>query len=295
VLETALLRAAKEAIARATVGLPSDIVAALERAVESERSEMARYHLKAALENVRLAVRRRAAACQDTGFPSFYVKLGDGFPLRSRALEILAQAVREVSHELPLRPNVVHPITGRVFEDNVSAGAPWFDVELAAGDYIEFFYVPRGGGSELPSVAFTLPPGIALRELPRAVLRAVVRAGPVPCPPVIVGIGVGPSVDIAARLAKRAAVLRPAGSRHPEPEIARVEEELLRAINMLGIGAQGVGGAITALDVHVEYACRHPAAFSVGIAFSCWATRRAGARVYPDGSYEPLDAPPRLK
>ncbi len=287
-LEDVVFKAATEAITRASISPTTDVVISLKRAKSIEESEPAKIQLDAILKNIELAVEERAAVCQDTGFPTFYVKLGDGFPIRSRIFDILTRAVSTVTRELPLRPNTVHPIHERNPGDNTGVFAPWFDIELFDGDYLEFYYIPKGGGTELPSRVFTLPPGVALREMPRLVLETVVDAGPMPCPPVIVGIGIGPSVDIAARLAKKAAVLRPVGSRHPEREIAELEDRLLKAINALGIGTHGVGGRVTALDVHIEYAYRHPAAFSLGIVFSCWATRRAGARVYADGRYQLL-------
>lgn len=285
-LENVLLEVAKEVIIKASIAPAFDVTTSLKKAHEAEEVETAKIQLGAILENIRLSTAGKVAVCQDTGFPTFYIKLGDRFPIRSSIYSILTEAVREVSRALPLRPNTVHPLSEKNPGDNTGLGAPWFDVELFDGDYLEFYYVPKGGGTELPSKALTLPPGVAMKELPRLVLESVIDAGPMPCPPVIVGIGIGPSVDIAARLAKKAATLRPVGSRHPEPEIAALEEELLKAINKLGIGVHGVGGKVTALDVHIEYAYRHPAAFSLGIVFSCWATRRAGARVYPDGRFE---------
>lgn len=285
-LEEVIRKAAKEVITRASIGPAFDVATSLKGALEVEENEPAKLQLGAILKNIELSTAEKAAVCQDTGFPNFYIKLGDRFPIRSKIFDILTQAVREVTKELPLRPNTVHPFSEKNPGDNTGVGAPWFEVELFDGDYLEFYYVPKGGGTELPSKAFTLPPGVAMKELPRLVLEAVIDAGPMPCPPVIVGVGIGPSVDIAAKLAKKAAVLRPVGSRHPEPEIAKMEQELLKAINKLGIGVHGVGGKVTALDVHIEYAYRHPATFSIGIVFSCWATRRAGARVYPDGRYE---------
>lgn len=285
-MEELLLKVAKEVVVKASVGPAFDVTSSLKKAYEAEEGGAAKLQLEAILKNIDLSTGEKAAVCQDTGFPNFFVKIGDDFPLRSKVLEILTRAVREVTRELPLRPNTVHPFSEKNPGDNTGLYAPWFDIELTEGDYVEFYYVPKGGGTELPSKAFTLPPGVAMRELPRLVLEAVIDAGPMPCPPVIVGIGIGPSVDIAAKLGKKAAVLRPVGARHPDPEVAKMELELLKAINKLGIGTHGVGGKITALDVHIEYAYRHPAAFSVGIVFSCWATRRAGARVYKDGRYE---------
>lgn len=285
-LEEAVLKAAKEAIIRASISPALDVAEALRRARAEESSEAAKVQLDAILKNIDLAVSNRAAVCQDTGVPTFFVRLGDGFPIRSKVLDILTQAVREVTRELPLRPNTADPFTEKNPGDNTGVGVPVFDVELFDGDYLQFTYIPKGGGSELPGKAMVLPPGTAMRELPRIVLESVVDAGPMPCPPVVVGIGIGPTLDAAAKLAKKAATLRPIGSRNPNPEVAKMEEALLRAINKLGLGAHGVGGSVTALDVHIEYAYRHPATFALGIVFSCWATRRATATVWPDGRYE---------
>ncbi|CCC82385.1 fumarate hydratase [Thermoproteus tenax] len=285
-LEEVVMRAAKEAITRASISPAFDVVSALRRAREVESSEAARVQIGAILKNVELAASSTAAVCQDTGVPTFFVKLGDGFPIRSKVLAILTEAVRQVTKELPLRPNTTDPFTERNPGDNTGVGVPVFDVELFDGDYLQFTYVPKGGGSELPGKAMVLPPGTALRDLPKIVLEAVVDAGPMPCPPVIVGIGIGPTLDAAAKLAKKAATLRPVGSRNQNPEVAKMEEALLRAINKLGLGAHGVGGDVTALDVHIEYAYRHPATFALAVMFSCWATRRATATVWPDGRYQ---------
>nr|KJR72949.1 MAG: fumarate hydratase [Thermoproteus sp. AZ2] len=285
-LEEAVLKAAKEAVVRASISPALDVAEALRRARAEESSEAAKVQLDAVLKNIDLAVANRAAVCQDTGVPTFFVRLGDGFPIRSKVFDILTRAVREVTKELPLRPNTTDPFAERNPGDNTGVGVPVFDVELFDGDYLQFTYVPKGGGSELPGKAMVLPPGVAMRELPRIVLESVVDAGPMPCPPVIVGIGIGPTLDAAAKLAKKAATLRPIGSRNSNPEVAKMEEALLRAINKLGLGAHGVGGSVTALDVHIEYAYRHPATFALAIVFSCWATRRATATVWPDGRYE---------
>ncbi|MFB6489668.1 MAG: fumarate hydratase [Thermoproteus sp. AZ2] len=285
-LEEAVLKAAKEAVVRASISPALDVAEALRRARAEESSEAAKVQLDAVLKNIDLAVANRAAVCQDTGVPTFFVRLGDGFPIRSKVFDILTRAVREVTKELPLRPNTTDPFAERNPGDNTGVGVPVFDVELFDGDYLQFTYVPKGGGSELPGKAMVLPPGVAMRELPRIVLESVVDAGPMPCPPVIVGIGIGPTLDAAAKLAKKAATLRPIGSRNSNPEVAKIEEALLRAINKLGLGAHGVGGSVTALDVHIEYAYRHPATFALAIVFSCWATRRATATVWPDGRYE---------
>ncbi|ADN51699.1 fumarate hydratase [Vulcanisaeta distributa] len=285
-LENVVKEAAKAIVRMASVSPAEDVVNALRNAVKIEIHEPSRVQLNAILTNIELAQKYTAAVCQDTGVPTFFIKLGDGFPIRSKLFSILTEAVREVTKELPLRSNSVDPLTERNSGDNTGIGIPVFDVELFDGNYLEMIYTPKGGGTELPSKAFVVPPGNAWERLPELVLNAVIDAGPMPCPPVIVGIGIGPNLDVAAKLAKKAAVLRPVGSRNSNPDIAKIEDALLNAINKLGIGAHGTGGNVTALDVHIEYAYRHPATFAIGIVFSCWATRRARAIVYPDGKYE---------
>ncbi|KUO81519.1 MAG: fumarate hydratase [Vulcanisaeta sp.] len=285
-LEDSIKEAAKAIVKMASVSPADDVVNALKNAVKIEIHEPSKVQLNAILTNIDLARQYNAAVCQDTGVPTFFIKLGDGFPIRSKLFSILTEAVREVTKELPLRSNSVDPLTERNTGDNTGIGIPVFDVELFDGDYLEMIYTPKGGGTELPSKAFVVPPGNAWERLPELVLNAVIDAGPMPCPPVIVGVGIGPNLDVAAKLAKKAAVLRPVGSRNSNPGIAKIEDALLEAINKLGIGAHGTGGRVTALDVHIEYAYRHPATFAIGIVFSCWATRRARAIVYPDGKYE---------
>ena len=285
-LEDSIKEAAKAIVKMASVSPADEVVNALKNAVKIEIHEPSKVQLNAILTNIDLARQYNAAVCQDTGVPTFFIKLGDGFPIRSKLFSILTEAVREVTKELPLRSNSVDPLTERNTGDNTGIGIPVFDVELFDGDYLEMIYTPKGGGTELPSKAFVVPPGNAWERLPELVLNAVIDAGPMPCPPVIVGVGIGPNLDVAAKLAKKAAVLRPVGSRNSNPGIAKIEDALLEAINKLGIGAHGTGGRVTALDVHIEYAYRHPATFAIGIVFSCWATRRARAIVYPDGKYE---------
>ncbi|BDR93174.1 fumarate hydratase [Vulcanisaeta souniana] len=285
-LEDAIKDAAKKIVRMASVSPAEDVVNALRNAVRIEVHEPSKVQLNAILTNIELAQKYTAAVCQDTGVPTFFIKLGDGFPIRSKLFPILTEAVREVTKELPLRSNSVDPLTEKNPGDNTGIGIPVFDVELVDGDHLELIYTPKGGGTELPSKAFVVPPGNAWERLPELVLNAVIDAGPMPCPPVIVGIGIGSNLDVAAKLGKKAAVLRPVGSRNSNPDIAKIEDALLDAINKLGIGAHGTGGKVTALDVHIEYTYRHPATFAIGIVFSCWATRRARAIVYPDGKYE---------
>jgi fumarate hydratase subunit alpha len=143
--------------------------------------------------------------------------------------------------------------------------------------------LPKGGGSENMSALKMLPPGVGIKGIKRAVVDHIVSCGGKPCPPTILGVGIGGGADIALKLGKRA-VLRDIGSRHPESEAAELEQELLELVNMSGVGPMGVGGATTCLAVHVEYAHRHPASLPLGILVQCWADRRAKVRLKADGS-----------
>ncbi len=285
-LEDKLREFLVELIRIAATQLPPDVVEALRKAHEEEENPLARKQFEAILRNVELASKQWKPICQDTGTPYFYVKMGEDFPLRAKFYEIAREAVREATKKVPLRPNAVDPFRDRNSGDNTGKHIPWIHVELVPGDRLEVTYVPKGGGSEAPSTLVMAPPIKGMEKLKETVLRAILEAGPKPCPPVIVGVGVAAGADIALTLAKKAAVLRPIGSRHPEPEIAKLEEELLEAVNRLGIGPHGFGGKTTALDLHIEYAHRHPATFAIAVVTNCWAARRASGVFYPDGKWE---------
>ncbi len=285
----------KKIVFLGSIYIPDDVAASLKAALDRETDPNAKFMLSAIVKNIDLASLRKVAVCQDTGMPTFHVALGDGFPIRSGLLDIIRDAMREATKEIPLRPNTVDPFHEKNPGDNTGRYVPWIDVELIPGDYVEIAYLPKGGGSEAPNKAFTLPPGVAWRELRKRLLETVVEYGPMPCPPTIVGIGIAGTIDAAVKLAKKAALLRNVGHRHEDPKVAQLELELLRDLNRLGVGPHGVGGVTTALDVHIEYAHRHPAAFSVAFVFSCWATRRGIARIYPDGRYDILSHPETYK
>ena len=265
--------------------MPVDVYEALRRAYEEEENPLAKAQFKAILDNIELACRGSRPICQDTGTPYVYFEIGDSFPLRSQVVEAFKEALRRVTREGYLRPNAVDPIRQRNSGDNTGRFIPWVHWDLVPGDKLVVHFMSKGGGSEAPSTLRMAPPLKGWEELAKTVVEAVARAGPLPCPPVIVGVAVAAGADIAVTLAKKA-LLRPIGERHPDPEVAKIEEKLLSALNELGVGPHGFGGRFTALDVKMEYAYRHPATFAIGVVTSCWATRRGSMVVYSDGSYE---------
>jgi len=271
----------------AVTELPQDVKEALQRAYREEESEAGKTQLRAILDNVELAEKRREPVCQDTGVIIFYVKAGAEVRGLDKIEETLRNATKRATKEVPLRPNAVDPFTQKNSGDNTGRFIPFIHWEIVPGDDLEITAFPKGGGSENVCVTGMLVPGEGVMGLKRFVIDAVINAGSKPCPPNILGVAVGGGADIAMKLAKKA-LLRPINQLNPNPEIAKLEKELYEAANMTGIGPMGLGGKITVLGVNVEYAHRHPASFPAAVAFQCWAARRATALIHSDGTVEYL-------
>ena len=276
-----------ETIRRASVSLSSDVVAGLQRALESETTELARLQLETMLENARVARENGLPICQDTGTPVFFVRAGTESPWLADLEPALRDAVRRATDSIPLRPSAIDPFTNRNV-GNVGRGVPVIDWDLVPGSEIAITYVAKGGGSENASGLLLVSPGDGVAGVLHAVLAHVVRVAPRACPPVIVGVGIGGTADLALRLAKRALVQR-LDEHHPDPSIAAFESELLAAVNRSGIGPAGLGGATTALAVHADFAYRHPASLPVGVVLQCWADRRATVRIPASGIAEVVE------
>ncbi len=273
-----------EAIGKAATILSPDVVHALEAARDREAGP-ARVQLEAILENVKIARDGKVPICQDTGTITFFVRLGTRFPHLAALVGALPGAAREATKAVPLRPNTVHPFTGKNPGDNTGRYIPAVTWEMVEGDGAEVHVLPKGGGSENCSILKMLPPGVGLKGIKEAVVEHVVSCGGLPCPPTVIGVGVGGGADLALKLGKMA-LLRPLGKRHPEPEVAALEAELEELVNASGVGPMGLGGKTTVLAVHAEYAHRHPASLPLGIAVQCWAHRRATVRIGANGTME---------
>jgi fumarate hydratase subunit alpha len=276
-----------ELINQAVIYLPSDVKEALDQAYKREDSHIAKAQFKAILTNIALAEKQKIPLCQDTGTITFYVKAGAKAKNLDKIEEALTKAVKKATAEIPLRPNAVDPFTQKNSGDNTGRQIPNVHWEIVKGDSIELTVFPKGGGSENVSVLGMLVPGEGLTGLKRFVLEAVIRAGSQPCPPTIVGIAVGGGADVVLDLAKRA-LLRPLNEPNPDTEVAALEKELTEAANMTGIGPMGLGGKTTVLEVHVNWAYRHPASFPVAVTFNCWAARRASAKISANGTVKYL-------
>ncbi|KUK26428.1 MAG: Fumarate hydratase class I, N-terminal domain (TtdA) [Acetothermia bacterium 64_32] len=276
-----LVETLAEALGQAATVLPNDVISALERARDREEGP-ARVQLEAILRNVEIAKAGQVPICQDTGTPTFFVRFGTKFPYLEELLSAIPEAVRLATRKVPLRPNTVHPLTGENPGDNTGRHIPHVTWLPVPGDGAEIFLLPKGGGSENCCALKMLTPGLGIKGVKKAVVEHVVACGGKPCPPTVVGVGIGGGADLSLKLGKLA-LLRPVGERHPEREVAALEEELEELINASGVGPMGLGGKTTVLAVHVEYAHRHPASLPLGIVVQCWADRRAHLRISPSG------------
>lgn len=272
---------------QAVVELPADVSKALERAYKVETSEAGRVQLEAILKDIDLAKKYNVPLCQDTGVIIFYVKAGVKAPGLGMIEASLQNATRRATKEIPLRPNTVDPFTQKNVGDNTGRYIPYINWELTQGDAIEITAFPKGGGSENVCNLGMLTPGEGVKGLKKFVVDSVIRAGAMPCPPTIVGVATGGGADIAMKLAK-ATLLRPLDQPNPDPQLAKLEKELYDAANATGIGPMGLGGKITVLGVKIDYAHRHPASYPVAVAFQCWASRRATARINSNGTVDYL-------
>jgi tartrate/fumarate subfamily iron-sulfur-dependent hydro-lyase alpha chain len=275
---------------RAATVVPRDVTEALDSALNIETSETARLHVLTSLRNFELSASGEGLVCTDTGWPLYYVMLGDDVRIEGGLSELdraAAEAVRRCTAESLLRDTMVHPITRRPLDRNTGLAFPCvnvrFDPQL---DGIRVIAVPKGGGGDIFGGFFRmLLAADGMTGAMKFVLdcfRESTRAGKT-CPPNIIGICLGGTPDVCMTLAKEACVLRVVGERHPGPSIAKLERELLAAFNDSGVGPMGCGGAVAALDVHIEVAATHPAALAVGFNAQCQIGRRAVAEIGREG------------
>ena len=273
-VEETISRIYKEAV----IHLPEDVKQALKDAYENEDDKTARLNLKTVLDNIDAASEDDIPMCQDTGLPIVFVKLGKVEV--ENLYEGIRKGVEKATKDVPLRPNVVDPLTRVNTGSNVGKDIPQINVELINGDYLELTVFPKGFGSENNNALKMALPGEGVEGIKKFVLETVNNAGGKPCPPTIVGVGIGGSSDMVMKLAKKA-LLRPIGEHNPDPRLAELENELLKLVNATGIGPMGLGGKTTALDVKVELADTHTAGLPIGICIQCWAGRHASAILRP--------------
>lgn len=278
--------AAKELYIRALKILPPDVRQALKTALARETNPAAKETLRLILENVDIADREDTIICQDTGLPFYMVKVGSKFPVDgARVAAALKEGVRKATVEYPLRPSSVHPVTRENPQTNGGEGLPIIHWDFVPeNDFLEILMAPKAASENRSAMKmFSVAEGVA--ALKRFVIDTVVQSGAHACPPGVIGVGIGGTADLVTKLAQEA-VGRPVGSHNHDSFFAKMEDELLEALNSLGIGPMALGGDVTALAVHIEWAYTQLYLNPVAVTIQCWPVRRARARINADGKVE---------
>lgn len=288
-IEEAMYQAMKQG---ATV-MPPDVEAKLREALAEEEFPLAKQHLEVSLENARLANAGHGLVCGDTGFPLFFVKAGAGTQIEGgfgSLWECARNATVRCTREAFLRPTMVDPLSRKNPGDNLGPGMPKLELAFSGdGDGLEIIAAPKGGGSEIFGTFYKmLFPSDGEKGIKKFVIECVkdaCYAGKI-CPPAIVGIGIGGTADLCMKLAKEAALLRRVGEAHLDPEVARLEQELLAAARKLGIGPMGAQGINCVIGMHIETAVTHTAALPVAVNAQCLVGRRWKAVIAPAGKIQ---------
>ena len=255
--------------------LPADVEAALLASAEREPWPLARKGLEILKSNLLAAEEKSLPICQDTGMACVFIELGQDVHIEGALAAAVNEGVARGYTEGYLRKSVVEPLRRVNTEDNTPAV---LSVELTEGNLCRITVMPKGFGSENMSRIKMLKPAEGIEGVKKFVLDTVKEAGSNPCPPIVVGVGIGGTFDKAAQLAKKA-LLRPLDKPNPDPLYAQLEREMLEGINALGIGPQGFGGGTTAIGLAIEQYPTHVAGLPVAVNISCHATRRASAEV----------------
>jgi len=268
-IHAALADATFQAYREAAIGLPPDVLRMIETAAARETSPVARGEFGNILKNVKLAEELGVPLCQDTGVPVVYLTLPPDVTLTEDLYEAVAEGCRRATREVPLRPNVVDPLTRHNTGDNTGKGMP--AIHVRPGNKFTVTILPKGAGAENSSrVAMLLPSHVYGIE--GFVVETMLYAEGKPCPPVFLGVGIGGTFDLAASLAKEALLL-------PVDTMTAFEQQICDSVNKLGIGPMGQGGDTTALAVKVKTAGCHTASLPVAVNVQCWANRHATREV----------------
>jgi tartrate/fumarate subfamily iron-sulfur-dependent hydro-lyase alpha chain len=267
--------------------IPPDVVEAIEKASKRETKEVAKRIFSHYLQSIELGRSQDMIVCQDTGIPIYWVQIGNRLRLDgARLTDAITRGTARATHEHSLRSSIVSPLDRKNRQTSTGEGIPIIHYDFVAdSDVLDILFMPKGSGSENMSFMKMLVPADGVNGIKKFVLEQVVGAGAKPCPPTIVGVGIGGSSDLCMMLAKKATA-RPLGSRHPDPQLAALEQELCDAINQSGIGPQGLGGATTALAVHIESAWTHITCNPVAVNLQCWRAERRRAKIWADGKVE---------
>jgi fumarate hydratase subunit alpha len=272
-LRERVAQAAEKAVREAEIHLPPDFLRALEKTISKETADVAKAEYENILENLRQADSLSVPICQDTGLHIFFVALPPEIPLSADIYEGINDGLREATKDIPLRPNAVDPLTRRNSGDNTGEMTPAVHIRL--GEKFTITAVPKGGGSENMSRLSMLLPS-ETEKIKSFVVETMLVAGGRPCPPVVLGVGIGSTFDGVAALAKEALL-------EPVDSMDGYEQELCDAVNSLGIGPMGLGGDFTCIAVKVKKGYCHTASLPVAVNVQCWVNRRATVEVDIEG------------
>ena len=267
-----------EMIRLSSTNLSSDVEKAIiEAAGKEDEGSPAKNALNTIIENIKLAREQSTPICQDTGALIFYVDYKAGGEEKV-FIDAIQEAVKEATAKQYLRPNAVDPVTGKNSGNNIGTNAPYIHFHPWDKDYARIRFMQKGGGCENCGTQYRLPDinlgaGRDLKGVRKCIIDAIYNAQGQGCAPGIIGVGIGGDRALSHILAKDQ-LFRKMGERNIDPEIAVLEENVLKDLNKLGIGPMGFGGKTTALEVFIGYQHRHPATFYVSIAYMCWANRR---------------------
>ena len=269
-----IIKVVRDLCIDANYDLGDDVLLAFNQAIEKEDSATGREVLKELIENARIAREEKVPICQDCGLAVVFIEIGQDAHITGDDLkEAINEGVRQGYMEGYLRKSACHPITRKNTGDNTPA---ILRLQIVPGDKMKIIFAPKGGGSENMSRVDMLTPAVGIEGIKDFVVKRVKESGSNPCPPTIIGIGVGGTFERSAILAKKA-LLRNIGDRNPDLELAKIEEEILASINKLGIGPMGYGGDTTSLDVFLEIEPCHIASLPVAVNIQCHAARHKEA------------------
>ncbi len=287
-----------ETIKRGATKLSEDVKEGFVKAIEKESSPAAKAGLEKTLQSMEMSTVRENPLCPDTGWPVFYFKVGNEAEIEGGLKELenaTRRAVAKATELGYLRATMKHPLTGYDPGNNIGENIPNFTYKFVDGKDLEVTYVAKGGGSEC--FGGTRHRVVAFADGVEGIKKHVVdcfvastRAGAI-CPPSVLGVGIGGTANVAANLAKEAACLRTVGSHHPDPQFRKIEEDLYKALNSLGIGIMGAGGDTSVLAVNVEFAYTHIAGICVATSSNCMVARRASTSITSDNQVIALKSP----
>lgn len=266
-----IVKSVKDMVGEACFTLADGVMDALKAAEKGEAVSASSFALGAIIENARIAAENHIPVCQDTGMAVIFAKIGVDVHFNGDFNEAVNEGVRQGYKENNCRSSVLDPLTRKNTSDNTPA---IIHVTLCPGDKVELTFLPKGFGSENMSKLYMLTPAAGKEGVMDKIVEAVTSAGANPCPPVIVGVGIGGTADYAMQLAKEA-LLRECGTPSQRQDVAEMEQAVLKRISESGIGVQGFGGVNTALEVRIETYPTHIAALPVGVAIQCNAHRKA--------------------